>query len=462
MKDNVKKIISLIAAASICSTFAFAAPKEVIRGDADINGELSIVDVVMLRSHIVGDTLLSAENKKAADVNADGQIDVTDVTMLRSHIVGNSQITDKVTVDDENIMSLQTFPVTEEYVKTQGRTYYYDDSMWLIQSASAVEFEFTGTYGSVTVHGDQNCFDSWAEKSLVRLGIFVNGEMVVDELVDNYVKEYTFLNTDEPIDATVKIVKLSDPAESVVGINSIKAASKDGIRPLPEKDLKIEFIGDSITCGVGVDDAVTGIYQTASVNSTKTYAYKVAQAFDADYSFFAYSGYGVISGYTSSGKKNTRQTIPPIYETYGTSMGKLAETLDPSGLSWDFSAWQPDLVVINLGTNDYSYAKTEETKAEFIEGYAEFLKQVRKNNPDAPILCTLGLGGTGLYLRIVKAVEQYTAETGDTSVYCLKLSTIQEGDGTGVQGHPLEVSHERAAGEIISELENILGWEAKY
>lgn len=166
MKDNVKKIISLIAAASICSTFAFAAPKEVIRGDADINGELSIVDVVMLRSHIVGDTLLSAENKKAADVNADGQIDVTDVTMLRSHIVGNSQITDKVTVDDENVMSLQTFPVTEEYVKTQGRTYYYDDSMWLIQSASAVEFEFTGTYGSVTVHGDQNCFDSWAEKVL--------------------------------------------------------------------------------------------------------------------------------------------------------------------------------------------------------------------------------------------------------------------------------------------------------
>lgn len=362
-------------------------------------------------------------------------------------------------IDVPDNITAKSFPVTEDYVKTQGRTYNYDDCCWLIQSASAVEFKFTGTNGSVVIHGDQNSFESWAENNLARLGIFVNGEKVVDELVDNYVKEYTFLDTDEPVDATVKIVKLSDPAESVVGIKSINVKSKGNIIPIPENQYKIEFIGDSITCGVGIDDAnPNGKYCTASENASKTYAYKVAQKFNADYSFFAYSGYGVVSGYSSSGNKNIKSTIPPIYETLGYSMGKIAEEITCKEVEWDF-LWQPDLIIINLGTNDSTYAKTKETKKEYEEAYISFLKQLRKNNPDANILCTLGLAGTGLYNNMTSAAELYTQETGDTKVRCLKLTQVQPEDGFGVQYHPLEKTNQRAANEIVSYVEEWLGWK---
>ena len=465
MKKFYKQALALLLSIFMILP-ACAATKPYTKGDANLDEKISIVDVALLRSYIIGNTTLNPEKLKVADVNNDNKINITDVVMIRAHIIGSLVIKDTVEVDVDKYpseeLTKKTFSVTEENVKTLGRTYYYKDAMWLIQSADTVEFEFTGTKGSITVHGDQNAFSDWAQNNLCRLGIFVNGELVVDELVDNYVKEYTFLDTDKETNANVKIVKLSDPAQSVVGIHKISVTSRGDIKPTEEKDLKIEFIGDSITCGIGVDDPnVDGVYCTASCNASKTYAYKLAQKFDADYSFFAYSGYGCLSGYRGTTKPDTKATIPPIYGTYGTSMGYFGEDLDPEELEWDFSSYQPDLVIINLGTNDANYTKTAEKKAEFTASYLAFIKQIKEKYPNAKILGVLGLGGASLYTPIKNAVNAYNEETGTNDVDYLKLSPIQEGDGAGVQNHPLEITHARAAGEIEAKLTEWLGWEVK-
>ena len=85
----------------------------------------------------------------------------------------------------------------------------------------------------------------------------------------------------------------------------------DGIHKAPGLAHKIEFIGDSITAGYGVDDEVKEHgFSTATEDVTKTYAYKTAAALQADYSIVAYSGHGIISGYTGDGEKNTGLLIP--------------------------------------------------------------------------------------------------------------------------------------------------------
>ena len=466
----MKRVFSTVLIFTLIALMILPACAEIktyTKGDANLDESISVVDVALMRAYIVKSTTLNPEKQKVADVNGDGEIGIADVVMLRAHIIGSYEIKDTIKADRDlypyDELTSKTFSATEDYVKTQGRTYYLDDCMWLIQSASSIEFNFTGTKGSVIVHGDQNCFDSWAKNSLCRIGIFVNDEMVVDELVDNYVKEYTFLDTEKEVNANVKIVKLSDPQQSVVGINKIKVTSRGDITPLPEKDLKIEFIGDSITCGIGVDDPhVDGVYCTASCNATKTYAYKLATDFDADYSFFAYSGYGCLSGCNGSTSLDTKQTIPPIYSTYGRSMGYLAEMQNPEELKYDFSKWQPDLVIINLGTNDNNYTKSNAEKREqFTECYLQFIKTIKSNYKNAKVLCVLGLGGANLYTPIKNAVEQYNAETKKDDVNYLKLSPIQEGDGEGVQHHPLEITHARAAGEIEKKLNEWLGWKTK-
>ncbi|MFR7498683.1 MAG: GDSL-type esterase/lipase family protein [Bacteroides stercoris] len=46
----------------------------------------------------------------------------------------------------------------------------------------------------------------------------------------------------------------------------------------------------------------------------------------------------------------------------------------------------PDLVVINLGTNDFS-VEPKPFKSEFVASYTKILKQLRQHYGDVPILC---------------------------------------------------------------------------
>lgn len=81
----------------------------------------------------------------------------------------------------------------------------------------------------------------------------------------------------------------------------------------------MEFIGDSITCGYGVDDEVAEHqFKTATEDVTRAYAYKTARMLNADYSMFSASGYGIITGYTEGDVKLEDQRLPQFYESPAT------------------------------------------------------------------------------------------------------------------------------------------------
>lgn len=113
-------------------------------------------------------------------------------------------------------------------------------------------------------------------------------------------------------------------------------------------------------------------------NAAKTYAYKTARNFDADYSFVSVSGAGIISGYTGSAEKNDQLLVPDFYDKFCFTWSWLGGE-EVAKYDWDFSQYQPELIVINLGTNDNSYTKGDADKcAEYEKGYVNFLKQVRE------------------------------------------------------------------------------------
>ena len=66
---------------------------------------------------------------------------------------------------------------------------------------------------------------------------------------------------------------------------------------------------------------------------------------------------------------------------------KMLQTFDEgSTQQWNFTDYRPDLVVINLGTNDFSI-EPQPYKSEFIESYTQMLKQLRQHYGNIPILC---------------------------------------------------------------------------
>ncbi|MBQ8883728.1 MAG: SGNH/GDSL hydrolase family protein [Oscillospiraceae bacterium] len=247
---------------------------------------------------------------------------------------------------------------------------------------------------------------------------------------------------------------------STVGVKPIAVADGEKITPAESKTHKIEFVGDSITCGYGVDDEVKEHhFSTTTEDVTKAYAYKTAQKLNADYSMVSISGYGIISGYTGNGQKVPQQTLPQYYTKLGFSYNKFADSVAPDSVEWDFENYKPEVIVINLGTNDNSYVGGKaDRKEEYVNEYMNFVKTVREKNPDAEIFCVLGLMGTELYTAIEGMVFDYSRETGDEKIHSFKLPVQDAANGYAADWHPVEKNHEIAAQAMADEIAKVMGW----
>ncbi len=362
------------------------------------------------------------------------------------------------TTEEHDMTVETTYTASAENVKHLGRTYFNEDKLYCALSGSGAEFSFNGTKCVIKIKGDTTSMGGAAQAdNQARVAVYVNGERVVDDMVDNAFEEYTVFESETAQDATVSVVKLSESPMSTIAIDEIKVTGTV-IKPTADKDLLIEFVGDSITCGYGSDDPVKeNHFSTKTEDVTKAYAYKTAQALGADYSMVSFSGYGIISGYSTNDKPVTAQTVPQFYTKLGYSWSTNGN-FSPSNIEWDFSKRQPDVVVINLGTNDDSYTKTEADRQQaYADEYVNFLKTIREKNPDAKIVCTLGVMGDRLFEYVQLAADTYKAETGDSNIYTMKFDVQNPNDGYSADWHPSITTHDKAAEKLTAELKTILG-----
>jgi len=346
-------------------------------------------------------------------------------------------------------------PVNEN-VKLLGRSVVSNDVLLMCFSGTGAAFEVNARRLDIELLGDSNAKGVEDTSAGARIGVFVNGECKLDKIVSKNLETVTVFDEKKPVTGEVRIIKLSESANSQAGLSKILVDKNGTVVPAAKKDMKIEFIGDSITCGYGVDDLDRNHhFATSTEDATKTYAYKTAESLGADWSMVCASGFGVVSGYTN-GPKNTNSVLPKYYDKIGFAWGSTILGKNPKTTKWDFNSFVPDVVVINLGTNDNSYVKKNEKRAaEFEEAYVEFLRTIREKNPDAKIVCSLGLMGADLYSSIEKAAADYKKLTGDEQVYTFKFSNQNAADGIAADWHPSEKTHEKAAFVLTSFIRNL-------
>lgn len=348
------------------------------------------------------------------------------------------------------------FAPTTENVKFLGRSYLEKDVLLMCYSGTGAEFNIESKYLEVQISGDSGAKLRKDNGSAARIVVFVNGERKVDEMILKQSQSFVVFDEKKPLNAVVQILKVSESANSIAAISKIITDKKGKISPTEQKNLKIEFIGDSITCGYGVDDLDKNHhFATSTEDNTKTYAYKTAQMLNADYSMVSLSGWGVVSGYTS-GSKNADSVLPKVYDKIGFTWGNTFNGKQPQSIKWDFSKFVPNFVVINLGTNDDSYVKGNNSKQiEFENAYIDFLKDIRSKNPEAKIVCTLGIMGDNLFSSIENAVSEYSNQTGDKNVFALRFSPQQASDGIAADWHPSEKTHSKAASLLVEKLKEL-------
>ena len=325
----------------------------------------------------------------------------------------------------------------------------------MLSSASEAGFRVKGASRLyLKLLADDTVNDPGTEPLLPRFEVCVNGESILNTRLTGKETTVTVFDGGETRDAEIRLIKLSECTQSLMALAGIET---DGIiEPIPARPVKIEFIGDSITCGYGVEGKdPEAPFTTEAENAAKAYAFLTAEALDADAMLTSFSGYGIVSGYTEDpAVPNERELVPPIYEKEGWNPFRLPSGKQIQDIFRDFSAFQPDYIVLNLGTNDLSWCGTDRERGQlFARKYAEFLRTVREHNPAARVLCMLGIMGTGLNQMVELAVDSYCRESGDREIRLLMLEEQDAArDGLGSYSHPSEITQRKLAEKVTDEI----------
>lgn len=356
----------------------------------------------------------------------------------------------------------------EALLKKHGRT-WYDDGQ------TALFFNWTCSGFTVRFVGSTLKAEILSKPGKTPMGEIVENPWigVVAEDGETLVKriecgeehaEYILWDGDEPGEHTIRIVKLSECARGKTALISLET---DGelLAPLPEAPKpRIEFVGDSITCGYGNEAENRDVhFNPAEENGWITYGALAGRALDAETSFVCVSGISVCGGRKPMFPHRMAQMETAYRYTDWYGQRSVNEEQEPE--QWDFEAKRNDIVVVNLGTNDVNPIRFSgdldvamDEEAYFTERYRAFIEMIRDvNGSDTWIVCTLGPLDHYLYDNIEKAVQAYVADTGDQKVCCFKSIGVNlMSEGFGADGHPSAKTHARMGREIAQRLRRYL------
>jgi hypothetical protein len=215
----------------------------------------------------------------------------------------------------------------------------------------------------------------------------------------------------------------------------------------------IEFIGNSITCGAAADASEvpcgTGAYHDQH-NAYYAYGPRVARALKVNFLLSSVSGIGIYRNWNSEGP-----TMPQVYEqaSFGVDEDR----------RWDFKKYNPKIVSIALGTNDFSNGDGKSARLPFdstvfVHSYLRFVQLVKNKYPAAQIalLSSPMLKGRPRdllqnCLLAVKAQTDALYPAQKAAVFFFKPM-----DARGCTGHPNVEDHALLAKELESFFSGLL------
>ena len=252
----------------------------------------------------------------------------------------------------------------------------------------------------------------------------------------------------------VSVITESQASPNVFGGFGIVAGEK--ALPPPTRVREIEFIGDSHTVGYGNTSGkreCTTEEVWSTTDSAAAFGATVARHYRADYQINAISGHGVVRNYNGS----AGDPVPVAYPYVLLDKGRLYE--DP--------AWKPEVIVIALGTNDFStplhpgekWKSRAELHADYESTYVRFIEALRAKNPGAfVILWATEMADGEIEAEVGKVVSALKAR-GENRVVFLPIDGLSF---SACHAHPSVADD----GVIASRLEQVIDaqprvWQGK-
>jgi len=193
---------------------------------------------------------------------------------------------------------------------------------------------------------------------------------------------------------------------------------------------QIEFIGDSHTVGYGNTSRTRECTQDdvwKTTDNSQSFGPLIAGHYAADYQINAISGRGIVRNYNGT----PGDTLPVAYPYV--LFDKKEEYSDPH--------WKPQIIVISLGTNDFStplnrgekWKSRGELHSDYETTYVSFIQSLRAKNRDAfIILWATEMANGEIESEVQKVLEQLKAH-GDSRIAFIPIDHLSF---TGCHYHP--------------------------
>jgi lysophospholipase L1-like esterase len=324
---------------------------------------------------------------------------------------------------------------------------------------TGVTFTFTGTsatIGIIKVSGKSSPTPSPPKILLIRLPGNNSALLTIDgnSTVIPHVNGSSIITPS--LSNGTHTVELRKRSEAYFGSIYLGNVTTDGtLNADNTPNRKIEFIGDSITVGYGLDGTLPCTNTAELEDNPKTYAALAANSLKADYSIVAWSGIGLTRN-TVYGASGADPIMPERYTKLG------AQDADNSYTFPNIST--PNAVVIGLGTNDFSNNGSREplNATAFTSAMVSFVQQVRKswNDPDLHVFLM-----TSPMLSDSTSERQYSTQkkalsdaigTLGNRTHLVEWPT--QGASVGCDYHPNAATNAAEAPVLAAAISRALGW----
>jgi len=342
-----------------------------------------------------------------------------------------------------NSFAQTTVKFNDPHIHYMGRIAMRDSAAELSWSANSIKINFTGAGVSAVLKD---------ERSDNNYNVIVDGRVISKLHPDATKKEYVLASGLSAGKHTLELFKRTEWAMGKTWFYQFNIDKGGKILSAPSSSKrKIEFFGNSITCGYA-DEDTTGQDRGTSAyeNGYISYAAITSRHYNAEFVNTSKSGIGI-----------TVSWFPLV-------MPEMYDRLDATNTDskWDFSKYTPDLVVINLFQNDswiVNVHDNDQFKAKFgttpptaefiVNAYANFIKSVRSKYPKAQILCMLGsMDATKTGSPWPGYIQKAVAGLNDKKIYTHFIPY------KNTNGHPSAKEQQAMADDLIKFIDGNVKW----
>ena len=338
------------------------------------------------------------------------------------------------------------YELTDARIRHFGRTFVSENGLELITSASGIVFDYEGDSCSI-LFNNLSGPGNHGYASIELDGQYV-GRYKISDVAGQCIRIGAKLQQRH----VVKVFKATEAQNGRISIQSIEATRL--VTTQASSPYRIEFIGNSITCGMGSDTSnlSCGAGQWYDQhNAYFSYACITARALNAIPMLSAVSGIGAYRNWNSEGP-----VMPDVYTNLelGTDSTQL----------WNFGEYTPDIVSICLGTNDFSDGDGVQHRnpfdsVTFIDRYLELVNTVytQYRTPQIVLIASPMLSGEKS-ARLIRHLNQIALRYNSLKINRppIKIFQFQTMVPGGCSYHPSKEDHQILAVQLIPFLKSFL------